>query len=189
MLGLNLILLDVTLVIHQSSYSGQAQIYFTLPHWVHCQASWTSAWTKGASRGRTRKKATLVANLWEVLPWTGQRVGVGRHGGTRDTGWGFPWWDSRKTMDVKENDSWSWWVWGVCCCALLQDIYRPFPPLPPRLCPCIPLPSTPSPHALLHGDPANRLIFLEQWCQLFIPSLPSLFHLSDCDWLSLPLSL
>lgn len=54
---------------------------------------------------------------------------------------------------------------------------------------CTPIPSKTS-HTHLHSDSANRLIFREQWCQLFIPPLPSLFHLSNCDWLSLyPLSL
>lgn len=41
---------------------------------------------------------------------------------------------------------------------------------------CAPLPSKTS-HADLHSDCAKRL-FLEQWCQLFIPPLPSLFELS-----------
>lgn len=39
-------------------------------------------------------------------------------------------------------------------------------PIPPWLCLCSP-----------HCDSTNRLIFLEQWCQLFVPPLPSLFHL------------
>lgn len=87
-----------------------------------------------------------------------------------------------KTMDVKEDDSWSCWVWNGCCCALLLHIYRPFPPI---LSGPVSASPYPPPHALLHSDSANRLIFLEQWCQLFIPPLPSLFHLSDSDWLSL----
>jgi len=38
------------------------------------------------------------------------------------------------------------------------------------------------PCTLAYSDSASRLIFLEQWCQLFIPPLPSLFHPTDCDW-------
>lgn len=165
---------------------------FTLPRRVHCRTSWTSAWMKGESRGRTRARARLAANQWEVLPWRGQRVDVRRPDGTRDTGWGYPWWDSRgdvKTVGMRVADCWFDLVWDGCCCSLLHCIYRPFPPIPPRLCLCSlplrpPLPSVTS-HAHLHSDSANRLIFLEQWCQLFIPSSPSLFHPSDCDWLSL----
>lgn len=50
-------------------------------------------------------------------------------------------------------------------CSLLQPIYRPFAPILPD-CYCS-----------LHGNSANRLVFLEQWHQLFIPPLPTLFLL------------
>lgn len=48
---------------------------------------------------------------------------------------------------------------------LPQLIYTPFAPMLPD-CYCS-----------LHGNSANRLIFLEQWCQLFIPPLATLFLL------------
>lgn len=78
-------------------------------------------------------------------------------------------------------------VWDGCCCALLHWIYRSFPPIQARLCLCSP-PLHPLPfvtsHAHLHMDSANSLIFLEQWCQLFIPPSLPLFYLSDWDWFS-----
>lgn len=57
-------------------------------------------------------------------------------------------------------------LWDGQCCAPLHSIYRSLCPGPSRLCLCSP-----------HSDPANMLIFLEQWCQLLGPPLPWLFCL------------
>lgn len=88
-----------------------------LPHCVHCRASWTSAGVKRVSRGRTRGRARLVANQWEVRPRRCQRVDVGGPVGTKDTGWGYPWWGWRgdvKAMGMKA-DSWLFLRWVLLC--------------------------------------------------------------------------
>lgn len=151
------------------------RVNLSLPHCGHFQPSWTSAWRKGASRERTRKRARWLASRWAVLPRRGRRICAGRPDGTREIGWGSPWLDSRGQVKLMANR-------GVClrdgcCCALLHSIYRPFCPVPSRLCLCSP-----------HCDPANTLIFLEQWCQLLVPPLPSLccFIYLCCFSFSLP---
>ncbi len=178
-----------TLVFHIRQFD-YFKLNFTLPHCVHCQTSWTSAWTKGASRGRTRTRARLGANRWEVLPRRGQRVDVGRPGGTRDTGWGYPWWDSRGDVKKRwvEEGGLTGFEMGAAvlsCTAFIGLVLPSHPGAVSVHILRVPLPSVTS-HAHLHSDSANRLIFLEQWCQLFIPPFPSL---SGCDWFSLSLSL
>ena len=162
---------------------------FILPHCGHCRTSWTSAWRMGASRGRTKTGARLVANQWEVRPWRSQRIDVGRPDGTRDSGWGYPWRDSRRNVKMMgKREVWLGLRWVLLCSPALHFIGLCLPSHPG----CVfvhvlytPLPSITSP-AHLCSDSANRLIFLEQWCQLFIHPSPLIVS-SDCDWLCLSL--
>lgn len=120
---------------------------------------------------KTRRRARWVASRWAALPARGQAVGAGRPGGTRETGWGSPCLDSRAEVKPLATS-----LWDGRCCAPLHSIYRSVCPVPSRLRLCSP-----------HSEPANTLIFLEQWCQLLGPPLAWLFLFNQfCFSFSLP---
>lgn len=63
--------------------------------------------------------ATSLASQWEVLPWRGQEIDVGTPGGTRDTGWGYPWWDSKRVV-INDEAGWLGLIWFEMGAAVLS---------------------------------------------------------------------